>query len=126
MNAVDAATTANSSHNWWDKGIDMADPEATSLPGVEITDHRYISAGESGQMIWGKIAVDAVRGFQTQDELDQFTEMGGRVASPVAIEYGGQTAADSTDRLMIIGVGMPNPAETNQERIMRLLGFERS
>jgi hypothetical protein len=121
-NAVDDATTAKFLYKR--RGIDMADPEVTSLPGVEITDHRYITTGESGELVWGRVVVDAVRGFRTSEELDKFIELGGRIATPVAIEYGGQVA-DSTDRLMVIGVGLPNPAESNQQRTMRLMGFER-
>lgn len=62
-----------------------------NLPGEEVSRHRDLQADGSGQKFWCGIAVEGARGFRSSEEMDRFSEMGGRIALPVSICFDPET-----------------------------------
>ncbi|HEX8227257.1 MAG TPA: hypothetical protein VF572_05310 [Candidatus Saccharimonadales bacterium] len=73
-----------------------------NLPGIPVDEHYMLSIDEQGSTRWaagsltskrlGRIAkpgiiVDGARGFNTTEEIEEFTEQGGKLVLPMSIDF---------------------------------------
>lgn len=112
----------------------MAAENLGNIPGYEVTDHQNMTIDEEGQTYWLGAPVDAVRGFDSSEQIEDFNSRGGRIRLPMAISFVAEPqdptlfeapeAPVRQEHLFVSGVKLPDPNETEADRFARGLGLD--